>query len=220
VHDSTLSLPRSAPRPSVRFDVLSGADALEYYAGLAASLHGQHFDLGTSFVYTRREPLGVVAGIGAWNYPLQIACWKAAPALACGNAMVFKPAELTPLTAGELARTLTEAGLPEGVFNVVQGPASTGQLLTRHPHIAKVSLTGEVETGRQVMADAAATLKHVTMELGGKSPLVIFADSDLDQAVSAAMLANFYTQGEVCSNGTRVFVQEPVLRTPEPRSGR
>lgn len=194
---------------AIAVDVLSGADCLEYFGGAAAGLHGQHFDLGpTAFAYTRREPLGVVAGIGAWNYPIQIACWKSAPALACGNAMVFKPAELTPLSALKLAEIYTEAGLPNGVFNVVQGPGSTGEALTRHPGIAKVSLTGEVGTGKRVMAAAAATLKHVTLELGGKSPLIIFADADLDNAVSAALLANFFTQGEVCSNGTRVFVEE------------
>jgi len=191
-------------------DILSGAEAIEYYAGLAATLHGEHFDLSKSFAYTRREPLGVCAGIGAWNYPIQIACWKSGPALACGNAMVFKPAELTPLTALKLAEIYTEAGVPDGVFNVIQGPAKTGEALTLHPGIAKVSLTGEVGTGKIVMANAARTLKHVTMELGGKSPLIIFADSDMDNAVSAALLANFYTQGEVCSNGTRVFVEESV----------
>ena len=191
-------------------DVHSGADAIEYYAGLAASLHGQHFDLGGAFAYTRREPLGVCAGIGAWNYPLQIACWKSGPALACGNAMVFKPAEQTPLTTSKLAEIYTEAGVPAGVFNVVHGPASTGRALSLHPDISKLSLTGEVATGKQVMADAASTLKNVTMELGGKSPLIIFADCNLDNAVSAAMMANFYTQGEVCSNGTRVFVEKAI----------
>ncbi len=191
-------------------DVFSGADAIEYYAGLAAALHGHHYDFGGAFAYTRREPLGVCAGIGAWNYPLQIACWKSGPALACGNAMIFKPAELTPLTALKLAEIYTEAGVPDGVFNVVQGFADTGRLLTAHPGIAKVSLTGEVGTGKAVMADAAATLKAVTLELGGKSPLIIFADADLDNAVAAAMMANFYTQGEICSNGTRVFVADGI----------
>ena len=191
-------------------DVHSGADAIEYYAGLAASLHGEHFDLGGAFAYTRREPLGVCAGIGAWNYPLQIACWKSGPALACGNAMVFKPAEQTPLTTSKLAEIYAEAGVPAGVFNVVHGLASTGQALSLHPDIAKLSLTGEVATGRRVMADAARTLKNVTMELGGKSPLIIFADCHLDNAVSAAMMANFYTQGEVCSNGTRVFLERSI----------
>ena len=195
-------------------DVLSGADCLEYYAGMAATLSGEHVDLGPSaFGYTRREPLGVVAGIGAWNYPLQIACWKSAPALACGNAMIFKPAELTPLTAVKLGEIMQEAGLPDGVFQVVQGFGDTGRLLTLHPGIAKVSLTGEVGTGRKVMADASATLKQVTLELGGKSPLIVFEDADLDDAVSGALLANFYSAGEVCSNGTRVFVQESVRAT-------
>jgi betaine-aldehyde dehydrogenase len=152
----------------------------------------------------------VCAGIGAWNYPLQIACWKSAPALACGNAMVFKPAELTPLTTLKLAAIYVEAGLPAGVFNVVQGDARTGEALTGHPGVAKVSLTGEVSTGRTVMAAASTTLKHVTLELGGKSPLIVFDDASLDNAVSGAMLGNFYTQGEICSNGTRVFVQRAI----------
>jgi betaine-aldehyde dehydrogenase len=192
-------------------DVLSGADCLEYYAGLAASLAGEHLDLGPqAFGYTRREPLGVVAGIGAWNYPLQIACWKAAPALACGNAMIFKPAELTPLTAMRLRDVLAEAGLPEGVFQVVQGMADTGRLLTAHPEIRKVSLTGEVGTGKAVMADSAASLKQVTLELGGKSPLIIFEDAVLENAVGGALLGNFYSAGEVCSNGTRVFVHRAI----------
>jgi betaine-aldehyde dehydrogenase len=192
-------------------DVLSGADCIDYFAGLAGAITGEHVDLGPeAFGYTRREPLGIVAGIGAWNYPLQIACWKAAPALAAGNAMIFKPAELTPLTAVKLAEIMTEAGVPDGVFNVVQGFAETGRLLTRHPDIAKISLTGEVGTGKKVMADAAETLKQVTLELGGKSPLLVFDDANLDDAVSGALLANFYSAGEVCSNGTRVFVQESV----------
>jgi betaine-aldehyde dehydrogenase len=192
-------------------DVASGADCFEYFAGAAQSLSGEHLDLGTqAFGYTRREPLGVVAGIGAWNYPLQIACWKAAPALACGNAMIFKPAELTPFTAVKLAEVLREAGLPPGVFQVVQGFADTGRLLTRHPDIRNVSLTGEVGTGKAVMSDAAQTLKHVTLELGGKSPLIVFADAKLENAVAGALLANFYSSGQVCSNGTRVFVQRSI----------
>jgi betaine-aldehyde dehydrogenase len=192
-------------------DVVSGADCFEYFAGIAQSLSGEHIDLGRqAFGYTRREPLGVVAGIGAWNYPLQIACWKAAPALACGNAMIFKPAELTPFTAVKLAEILLSAGLPAGVFQVVQGFAETGRLLTQHRGIRKISLTGEVGTGKAVMSDAAQTLKHVTLELGGKSPLIVFGDAKLDNAVSGAMLANFYSSGQVCSNGTRVFVHRSV----------
>jgi betaine-aldehyde dehydrogenase len=192
-------------------DVISGADCLEYFAGVAPTLSGDHVDLGTqAFGYTRREPLGVVAGIGAWNYPLQIACWKTAPALACGNAMIFKPADLTPLTAMRLREVFDEAGLPEGVFQVVQGRAETGRLLTQHPGIDKVSLTGAVATGKAVMAAAAPTLKHVTLELGGKSPLIVFDDAHLENAVSGALLGNFYSAGEVCSNGTRVFVHRKI----------
>ncbi len=194
-------------------DVVSGAECLEYFASLAQSAAGEHIDLGPrAFGYTRREPLGVVAGIGAWNYPLQIACWKAAPALAFGNAMIFKPAELTPLSAVQLQEIFLQAGLPPGIFQVVQGYADTGRLLTRHPDIRKVSLTGEVGTGKAVMRDASATLKNVTLELGGKSPLIIFADARLDQAVSGALLANFYSAGEVCSNATRVFVHRSIRK--------
>jgi len=196
---------------TVAVDVLSGADCIEYYAGLARSIAGEHHDLGTgAFGYTRREPLGVVAGIGAWNYPIQIACWKSAPALACGNAMIFKPAELTPLTAIELEKAYRDAGLPDGLFQVVQGKAETGRMLSLHPGIAKVSLTGEVGTGKKVMVDAAGTLKYVTLELGGKSALIVFEDANLDEAVSGALLANFYSAGEVCTNGTRVFVHKKV----------
>ena len=196
------------------YDVQSAVEVLEYFAGVAATIRGEHVDLGIArggaYFYTRREPLGVCAGIGAWNYPLQIASWKAAPALACGNAMIFKPSELTPLITMKLAEIFTEAGVPDGVFNVVHGAADTGRALVRHPGIAKVSLTGEVDTGKAVVADAAATLKQVTLELGGKSPLILFGDCDLDNAVRAAMNANFYTQGEVCTNGTRVFVHESI----------
>jgi betaine-aldehyde dehydrogenase len=192
-------------------DVASGADCFEYFAGIAQSLSGEHIDLGPqAFGYTRREPLGVVAGIGAWNYPLQIACWKAAPALACGNAMIFKPAELTPFTAVKLQEILVLAGAPPGIFQVVQGFAETGRLLTAHRDIRKVSLTGEVGTGKAVMSDAARTLKHVTLELGGKSPLIIFDDANIDNAVSGALLANFYSSGQVCSNATRVFVHRSI----------
>ncbi|MAD45942.1 MAG: betaine-aldehyde dehydrogenase [Oceanospirillaceae bacterium] len=191
-------------------DVVTGADSIEFFAGLAPSIEGNQQDLGGDFYYPRREPLGVCAGIGAWNYPLQIACWKSAPALACGNAMIFKPSEETPHGAVKLAEIFIEAGVPAGVFNVVHGDGAVGSWLTHHEDIAKVSFTGEVGTGKKVMAAAATTLKEVTMELGGKSPLIIFDDADLEDAVSAAMLGNFYTQGEICTNGTRVFVQQGI----------
>jgi betaine-aldehyde dehydrogenase len=197
-------------REAATVDVASGADCIEYFAGVAPTIRGEQIDLGGAWAYTRREPLGVCAGIGAWNYPIQIACWKSAPALACGNAMVFKPAELTPLSAATLAEIYTEAGLPAGVFNVVHGDGRVGEALCAHSGVAKVSLTGEVTTGRAVMAQASSTLKHVTLELGGKSPLVVFADADLDSALNAVLLANFYTQGEICSNGTRVFVHDSL----------
>nr|WP_268740564.1 betaine-aldehyde dehydrogenase [Novosphingobium beihaiensis] len=194
-------------------DIISGADCLEYYGGIASTVAGQFLDLGAAaFGYTRREPLGVCAGIGAWNYPMQIACWKAAPALACGNALIFKPAEQTPMTAMELESIFREAGLPEGVFQVAQGYGETGRALIAHPGIAKVSLTGSVPTGRLVMGEAAKGLKPATLELGGKSPLIVFEDADLDNAVSGAMMANFYSTGQVCSNGTRVFVHRSVLK--------
>jgi betaine-aldehyde dehydrogenase len=186
----------------------SAADALEYFAGLAPTVTGQTIPLGGDFVYTLREALGVCVGIGAWNYPSQIAAWKGAPALAFGNAMVLKPSELTPLGALKLAEILTEAGLPPGLYNVVQGAGAVGAALVSDPRVAKVSLTGSVGTGQKVYAAAAAGVRHVTMELGGKSPLIVFDDADLDSAVGAAMLGNFYSSGQVCSNGTRVFVQK------------
>jgi len=191
-------------------DVVTGADSIEFFAGLAPSIEGNQQSVGGDFYYSRREPLGICAGIGAWNYPLQIACWKSAPALACGNVMIFKPSEETPRGALKLAEIFTEAGVPDGVFNVVQGDGHVGAWLTNNDEIAKVSFTGEVGTGKKVMAAAASSLKEVTMELGGKSPLIIFNDADIDNAVSAAMLGNFYTQGEICTNGTRVFVQKEI----------
>ncbi|NGZ13552.1 betaine-aldehyde dehydrogenase [Vibrio aestuarianus] len=192
-------------------DIATGADVIEYFANLAPSLQGEQQPLNDhQFFYTRREPLGICAGIGAWNYPIQIAMWKSAPALAAGNVMIFKPSEETPLSALKLAEIFSEAGVPDGVFNVVQGDYRVGQMLTAHPDIAKVSFTGESGTGKAVMADSARSLKSVTMELGGKSPLIIFDDAKLDQAVSAAMVANFYTQGEVCTHGTRVFVHDSL----------
>ncbi|EPC00554.1 betaine-aldehyde dehydrogenase [Litchfieldella anticariensis FP35 = DSM 16096] len=200
-------------------DIVTGADAIEYFAGLAPAIEGSQIPLReSSFVYTRREPLGVVGSIGAWNYPIQIACWKSAPALAAGNAVVFKPSEVTPLTTMKLAEIFTEAGLPDGVFNVVHGDGRVGQMLTAHEGIDKISFTGEVGTGKKVMSAAAgSTLKDVTMELGGKSPLIVFDDADLDRAADAAMMANFYSSGQVCTNGTRVFVQRSVKDAFEAR---
>ncbi|KAI1109703.1 betaine aldehyde dehydrogenase [Nemania sp. NC0429] len=190
-------------------DIVTGADVLEYFANLVASggLNGESFRLRPSaMVYTSKEPLGVCAGIGAWNYPIQIALWKSAPCLAAGNCMIYKPSEFTPLHAEYLAEIYREAGVPEGVFNVIYGAGEVGAHLTAHPAIAKVSFTGQVSTGKKVAGSAAGGMKYVTMELGGKSPLVILPDAAVDQAVDVAMMANFFSSGQVCTNGTRVFV--------------
>ena len=204
------TLDTGKPLSETRFvDIVTGADVLEYYAGLVPAIEGQQIPLReSSFVYTRREPLGVVAGIGAWNYPIQIALWKSAPALAAGNAMIFKPSEVTPLSVLKLAEIYSEAGLPDGVFNVLTGSGrEVGQWLTEHPGIEKISFTGGTSTGKKVMASASSSsLKEVTMELGGKSPLIVFEDADLDRAADIAVMANFYSSGQVCTNGTRVFI--------------
>ncbi|GMH50404.1 hypothetical protein TrLO_g8158 [Triparma laevis f. longispina] len=198
--------------------VLGGADSFEYFGGLAsnACVTGQMMDTphaggdADSFCYTRREPLGVCAGIGAWNYPVLVMSWKVAPALACGNTFIYKPSECTPLTALKIAEILKEAGLPDGVFNVVVGDRTTGPMLSSHNEVKKLSFTGSTETGIRIVKDAADTLKKVTMELGGKSPLLVFEDADIDNAVAAAMMSNWYTQGEICSNATRVFVHKSI----------
>ncbi|PYH46683.1 aldehyde dehydrogenase [Aspergillus saccharolyticus JOP 1030-1] len=190
-------------------DVVTGADVLEYYANLVGGggLNGETTQLREdAWVYTKKAPLGVCVGIGAWNYPIQIALWKSAPCLAAGNTMVYKPSEFTPLHAQTLAEIYTEAGLPAGVFNVVYGAGDVGAYLTAHPTIAKVSFTGQVSTGMKVAGSAAGNMKYVTMELGGKSPLIILPDAELENAVDGAMMANFYSTGQVCTNGTRVFV--------------
>ena len=191
-------------------DAASAAEALEFFGGAVAAFNGDYIDLGGPFAYTRREALGVCVEIGAWNYPIQGAGWKSAPALAMGNAMVFKPSENTPLSALALAEIYSEAGLPDGLFNVVQGYGDVGGALAAHPVVAKVSLTGSVGTGKKVLALAGSHMKHATMELGGKSPLIIFDDADIENAVGGAMLGNFYSTGQVCSNGTRVFVQDGI----------
>jgi betaine-aldehyde dehydrogenase len=162
-------------------DATSGADALEYFGGLSGSITGEHIPLGEDWAYTKRIPIGVCLGIGAWNYPTQIACWKGAPALACGNSMIFKPSEMTPLCALKVAEILIEAGAPKGIYNVIQGYGDVGASLVSDRRVNKVSLTGSAETGKKVYASAAASMKHVTMELGGKSPLIIFDDADIEK---------------------------------------
>ncbi|GAM90949.1 hypothetical protein ANO11243_089960 [Dothideomycetidae sp. 11243] len=201
-------------------DIITGADVLEYYANLIASggLNGETTVLRPdAWVYTTKCPLGVCAGIGAWNYPIQIALWKSAPCLAAGNCMVYKPSEVTPLHAQLLAEIYKGAGLPDGVFNVVYGDGRTGAYLTEHPGIAKVSFTGQVSTGQKVAKAAAGGMKYVTMELGGKSPLIVLPDCAIENAVDGAMMANFFSTGQVCTNGTRVFVPRSMKSAFEKR---
>lgn len=195
-----------------QYDVDEGIECLNYYAALANTLAGEMYKLtGSNLGYTFREPLGATVGIGAWNYPLQGALWKSVPALVFGNSMIFKPSEYTPSTALWLAECYAEAGVPEGVFQVVLGDGEVGNELVKSDLVSKISFTGSSGVGRRVYETAARGMKKVTMELGGKSPLIIFDDADLENAVSAAMLANFYSNGQVCSNGTRVFVHESII---------
>lgn len=192
------TLDTGKPIWEARFDIQSCADTIDYYGGLAAGISGEFLQVpGGSFAYTVREPIGVVGGIGAWNYPFQMASWKSAPALACGNTFVFKPSQLTPLTAVMLGEVYKEAGLPDGCYNVIQGEGETGALLSSHKGVDKMTFTGSIPTGSKVMEACAKDIKHVTLELGGKSPLIIFEDCHLDNAVTGAMLANFLSQGQV-----------------------
>ena len=204
-------LDNGKPIWEARMDMDTVIGSLEFFGGVASSIYGQHVKLpGGSFAMISRDPLGVVGGVGAWNYPLQTATWKIAPALACGNTFVYKPSPLTPLNVVLLAELFKEAGLPDGVLNVVQGEGESGAFLTSHPDVAKVSFTGSVPTGTKIMQSAAEGIRNVTLELGGKSPLIIFDDANLKNAVKGAMMANFFTQGQVCSNAARVFVQRGI----------
>jgi aldehyde dehydrogenase family 9 protein A1 len=201
------------PIYEAKVDILYAAETFAFYGGLAANIHGEHIPMsgGMNFAYTRREPLGVCGGIGAWNYPFQTCSWKCAPALACGNTFVYKPSPWAPLTPVVLAELLTLAGVPKGVVNIVQGERETGEALVSSKDVAKISFTGSVPTGQRIMEVCAKNgLKKVTLELGGKSPLIIFDDCNMENAVKGAMMANFLTQGEVCSNGTRVYVHKKI----------
>ncbi|EFX81983.1 hypothetical protein DAPPUDRAFT_302871 [Daphnia pulex] len=194
-----------------RLDIQSCADCFLYFGGIASTISGKHIQLpNSSFGLVKRESLGVIGGIGAWNYPLQTCSWKVAPALACGNTIVYKPSELTPLTALALAELAIKAGIPKGVFNIVQA-CETGKNLCCHPDVAKISFTGSVPVGKNILKLASNDLKRVTLELGGKNPLIIYDDCDLENAVKGALLANFLSQGQVCSNGSRVFVQRSII---------
>ena len=197
---------------SAKIDVPTAADALSYFGESADKLYGDTFPARPdAMLLTLREPIGVVGAITPWNFPLLQAMWKIAPALALGNTVVLKPASLTPLTALLFADLLREAGLPAGAFNVVPGPgAMVGNAMAEHPGIDKISFTGETETGKKILRAAAGTMKRVSMELGGKSPNVVFADADVDAAAKGAINAIFYGKGELCSAGSRLLVEESI----------
>jgi len=186
-------------------------DVLRYYAGWATKIHGETVNtFDSAFTYTLREPVGVVGLIIPWNFPLLLASWKLGPALACGNTIVLKPAEQTPLTTLRLGELAIEAGIPAGVLNIVTGGPETGKVIVRHPGIDKIAFTGSTAVGKEIMRSAADTLKRVTLELGGKSPNIVFADSDIDSAVKGAINGIFYGKGEVCNAGSRLFVESKV----------
>ncbi len=195
-----------------RIDVPGAAQTLRYYAGLADKVQGDTVPVPGPFLnYTLREPVGVVGAIIPWNFPLSMAAWKVAPALACGNTVVLKPAEQTPLTALRFGELAAEAGFPAGVLNVVPGFGETaGAALVRHPGVDAISFTGSTEVGRIIMREAAATLKKVSLELGGKSPNIVFADADLRVAAKGASMGVFYGKGEVCAAGSRILVESTV----------
>lgn len=201
-------------RVSRKGDMPYAVKHLRYFAGWAGKLEGSTIPVSypNQFVYTLREPVGVVGLIVPWNFPLLMACWKLAPALAAGNTVIFKPAEETPLTALRLGDLIVQAGFPPGVVNILTGPGEpTGAALTAHPQIDKISFTGSTEVGRKIMqASAASNLKRISLELGGKSPNVIFADADLSRAVKGALWASFSTTGQECVAGSRLFVERGV----------
>jgi acyl-CoA reductase-like NAD-dependent aldehyde dehydrogenase len=199
------------PISDSRGEVAMVAEVFHFYAGAVDKHHGETIPVAGGIDMTFREPLGVVGLIVPWNFPLNIASWKLGPALACGNTVVLKPAELTPLTAVRLAELALEAGLPEGVVNVVVGPGRVvGQRLVEHPDVAKIGFTGSTEVGRGVMAAAAQTIKRVTLELGGKSANVVFADADLERAAGAAPYAVFGNAGQDCCARSRILVERTV----------
>src|SRR5712672_2864697 len=186
-------------------------DVLRYYAGLATKIHGETVNtLETAFTYTLREPVGVVGLIVPWNFPLLLASWKLGPALSCGNTIVWKPASQTNLTTLRFGKLAIEAGVPAGVINIVTGPGSVGKAMVQHPGIDKIAFTGSTAVGQEIMRSAADTVKRITLELGGKSPNIVFADSDIDSAVKGAINGIFYGKGEVCNAGSRLFVEGKI----------
>ena len=197
---------------SRQIDAPMVANCFHYFSGWATKLAGETLPVSPSFfTFTLREPLGVVGAIIPWNFPMIMVGWKAAPALAAGNTVVLKPAELTPLTAIRIAELALEAGLPPGVFNVLPGKGSVaGEALVKHPGVDKISFTGSTEVGRHIMKQAADTMKKLTLELGGKSPNIVFADADLEAAVRGAATGIFYGKGEVCAAGSRLLVESSI----------
>ncbi len=192
-------------------DLPLAIDCLRYYAGWADKLTGDTIPIrGNYFCYTRREPVGVAGQIIPWNFPILMAAWKWGPALAAGCTIVMKPAEQTPLTCLRLAELAQEAGIPDGVINVVPGFGATGAAIVKHPGVDKIAFTGHYETAQKIMVDASTTLKRLTFELGGKSPNVVFADADLDAAVAGAEFGLFFNQGQCCCAGSRVFVEQSI----------
>ena len=205
---------RNAGKPigDARGEMEMVAQTIGYYAGAPERLLGDTIPVSGGQAWTVREPLGVVGLIVPWNFPLTIASWKLGPALAAGNTVVLKPAELTPLSALRFGEIALEAGLPEGVLNVVAGPGSVcGRRLVEHPDVAKIAFTGSTEVGRTIAAGAAATIKRVTLELGGKSPNIVFADADLEAAATAAPFAVFGNAGQDCCARSRILVQHDVV---------
>ena len=200
-------------REALRADVNPGIDSFRYYAGWVRRIYGETIPVDGPFLnYTLREPVGVVGAIVPWNYPVCIATWKVAPALACGCSVVLKPSELTPLTALKLAELCVEAGIPEGVLNVITGCGATaGEAMGRHMDIDKISFTGSIKTARALLkASAESNLKRLSLELGGKNPNIVFPDCDFDQAVEAAFWGIYANKGEVCSSGSRLLVHRAV----------
>ncbi len=197
---------------SRHIEVPAAAECFQYFAGWADKIHGETIPVkGNYLTYTLREPVGVVAAIVPWNFPLLLTAWKVAPALACGNTVIIKPASQTPLTAFALAEIAAEVGLPPGVLNVVTGPGSrVGQMIVEHPGIDKIAFTGDTSTGKGIMKGSADTLKRITLELGGKSPNIVFPDADLDAAVRGATTGIFYGKGEVCAAGSRLLVDKSI----------
>ncbi len=197
---------------SRHIEIPMAAECFQYYAGWADKIHGETIPAkGNNFTYTLREPLGVIACIVPWNFPLLLTAWKVAPALAAGNTVIIKPASQTPLTALALAEIAQEVGIPAGVINVITGPGSkVGQMIVDHPGIDKIAFTGDTSTGKQIMRASSDTLKKITLELGGKSPNIVFADADLDAAVRGATTGIFYGKGEVCAAGSRLLVDKSI----------